>query len=72
MPAKTEPSRYDVGAYSLPQLLMEQLPMKSSFELIPALANARKRSPFDFRGFLMGIAVSATIGAVLYIFLSAR
>jgi hypothetical protein len=44
--------------------------MDSSLQTIPPQATAWRRTHFAMLGFLMGIAVSAAIGAVLYIYLA--
>jgi hypothetical protein len=45
--------------------------MESSLQVIPQRAAGRERDHFNILGFMTGFALSAAIGAVLYIYLTA-
>ena len=47
------------------------LSMESSLQAVLKEATGQERSYFDFRGFLAGFALSAAIGAALYMYLMA-
>ena len=49
---------------------MEQTSMESSLQVTLRRAAGREQRPFVILGFLTGLALSAVIGAVLYVFLA--
>ena len=49
---------------------MEQMSMESSLQVILRQAASREQRPFIILGFLTGLALSAVIGAVLYVYLT--
>ena len=60
-----------MSAASVPQVLIGVKPMEPLLPAMSSHTTGGERGHFNSLGFLMGFALSATIGVVLYIYLTA-
>ena len=70
-PKATSTSENQPGQF--PPMMSHVLPQVPMVSLLPAdLVHAAEPRRFDILGFLVGVALSAAIGSVVYIYLAAR